>query len=103
MDETNFEKNKEKIVSEITRKVNNLKCPMCFSKSFTMTEGYFAHVLQNDLKNINIGGKSIPVVPIVCKNCGYILEFAAGVLGLLSKSEIKDTPKTIADIFNKKK
>lgn len=93
MDETNFEQNKQKIVMEITKKVQDLKCPMCFSKNFTLTEGYFAHVLQNDLKNINIGGKNVPVVPIVCKNCGYILEFAAGVLGLLPKSENKDTSK----------
>ena len=83
--DTNLQNNKESIASKIKEKAPNLKCPACSQNGFAFAEGYFAHDLQDNLDSRQMGGKNIPVVPIVYKNCGYIMEFAAGALGLLPK------------------
>jgi rubredoxin len=91
--ETNFENNKKEIVEQLGRRVSQLKCPVCGHQSFELGGGYFAHDLQEDLQSRKIGGVNIPTVPLVCKHCGYILEFAVGTLGLLPKKENKPTDK----------
>jgi transcription elongation factor Elf1 len=84
--ETNFQNRKDDIAREIQNKAPNLKCPACGASDFSLTDGYFAHDLQEDLVSRRMGGKNVPVVPIACKNCGLIMEFAAGILGFLPKS-----------------
>lgn len=81
--DTNFNNRKEDIIKKLQVKVPNLRCPACGQTNFTVAEGYFAHDLQSDLVNRYVGGKNVPVVPIACKHCGLMLEFAAGVLGIL--------------------
>lgn len=81
--DTNFEKNKSDIGKNLVSKIPSLECPLCKNKKFTFAGGYFAHDLQKDLQNRSIGGINIPTVPIICANCGFIAEIAAGTLGLL--------------------
>lgn len=81
--DNNFEGNKEKVVSELKKKIPNLKCPICANAALTLAGGFFAHDLQQNLNQRQIGGINIPTVPIICNNCGYVMEFAAGTLGLL--------------------
>lgn len=83
--DTNFKNNKDEIAKKIQTKAPSLRCPACSNSDFTLTEGYFAHDLQDDLVSRHIGGKNVPVVPIACKNCGFIMEFSAGILGILPK------------------
>jgi hypothetical protein len=85
--ETNFNDNKAKIIEELIKKVPNLECPICHNKNFEFGGGYFAHDLQKNLNNRSIGGINIPTVPLICKTCGYLLEFAVGTFGLLPKKE----------------
>lgn len=86
--DTNFENNKDKIALQINNKVPGLKCPICQNNELTMAGGYFANDIQNDLISRKIGTKNIPTVPVVCKKCGFVMEFAAGALGILpEKSE----------------
>lgn len=80
---TNFEENKDRIVNELNKKISNLKCPVCGLGPLTLGGGFFAHDLQQDLSQRQLGGVNIPTVPIICKHCGYVMEFAAGSLGLL--------------------
>jgi len=35
------------------------------------------------------GGLNIPSITVICTNCGHILDFSLGVLGLLPKEESK--------------
>jgi RNase P subunit RPR2 len=83
--DTNFENNKNNIAGKIQSKIPTLKCPACSESNFILAEGYFAHDLQEDLINRRIGGKNVPIVPIICKNCGFIMEFSAGILDILPK------------------
>lgn len=86
---TNFEENKNEIISLIKKRGTNLRCPICNNDNMIVGEGYFAHDLQKDLISRQMGGFNIPTVPVVCSNCGFLREFSAGVLGLLQKEEIK--------------
>jgi len=86
-----FDDNKNKIVEELKKHISSFECPVCKHKEFQLVGGYFAHDLQQDLKNRQIGGISIPTVPIICKNCGFVAEFAAGALGLLPKKDDKSS------------
>lgn len=90
---TKFEDNRSIIVEAFKTKGLSFVCPLCSHKEFVLGGGYFAHDLQQDLKNRQLGGVNIPTVPLICKNCGYIAEFAAGTLGLLPKEDDRDVEK----------
>lgn len=60
-----------------------LRCPMCGHENFSLTDGYFAPVVQLDLKSFKLGGTVVPSVSIICTNCGFISQHAMGTLGLL--------------------
>ena len=68
-----FQKNQHKIA-----------CPMCGHAQFTIADAYVRNDLQSDIKNVTLGGPSIPAVAIICNNCGFISQHAIGVLGLLA-------------------
>lgn len=91
--DTKFENQIEKIIDALKTKAGDFECPVCKKKNFNLNAGYFAHDLQTDLKQRIMGGINIPTVPVVCSNCGLLLEFAAGTLGLLpeelSKEEVE--------------
>ena len=71
----------------MNERIQGLTCPMCHQHSFVMADGYFSHFLQNDMKDVSIGGSSIPTIAIVCTHCGFVSQHALGVLGLLPKNE----------------
>lgn len=89
MENYDFQQNKEEIVKKIKEKARMLKCPVCNNDNMIMGDGYFTHDIQKNLTSRVIGGENIPTIPIVCSNCGFIREFAAGVLGLLPKKDEK--------------
>lgn len=82
------EDEKRKIVEALGQKVPQLKCPMCTHNKFSLAEGYFNNFIQ-DLKNISLGGPSIPTAAIICENCGFVSQHALGALKLLPKEETK--------------
>lgn len=70
------------------RKLNKpFHCPMCGNTNFTLTDGYFSPVMQDDLNTFKLGGPSVPTVSIICNNCGFLSQHAMGMLGLLPKKE----------------
>ena len=78
-----------KIVSVLNERIKGLTCPMCHNNHFSMLEGYYHNVLQDDLDSILIDGRITPSIPIICNNCGFISQHALGPLGLLPKEEEK--------------
>lgn len=61
------------------------------NKHFIIADGYFNSFLQDNLKNINLSGESIPSIPIICSKCGFISMHALGILGLLPKQSDDET------------
>ena len=85
--DTNYKNNESLIVEKLKEKIPNMKCPLCSGTDFVLGDGYFAHDIQSDLQSRQMGGKNVPTIFVICKKCGYLLEFSAGVLGLLPKKE----------------
>lgn len=86
-------KEKQKIIDELNKRFNihSIKCPMCGNNHFIIGDGYFNTFIQDDIKNISLGGPSIPSIPIICNRCGFISSHALGVLGLLPNSQDDNT------------
>ncbi len=80
---------KDKIIKALTDRGANLPCPRCGNDDFTLLEGYFNQIIQEEPRGIVLGGRTIPSIIIVCKRCGYLIQHAVGVLGLLPKDETK--------------
>ena len=68
-----------------------MKCPMCSHTDFILTGGFFTHDLQQNLTTRQIGGVSVPVVPLVCKNCSFLLEYSAIALGVMKPQDSVNT------------
>ncbi|MBQ6605119.1 MAG: hypothetical protein IIX17_05915 [Tidjanibacter sp.] len=82
---------KENIVNKLNERIKSIHCPMCHNSHFIIADGYFNHMLQVDLSQIQIGGPNIPSVAIICNHCGYISFHALGALGLLPVNQSNST------------
>lgn len=83
----NFEELKPKIIEELNKRAPNLKCPACENRKMILIDGFLNRPLQKEISgNFVIGGPSVPTVVIACETCGHLMEFAAGVLGVLKNN-----------------
>lgn len=83
---TIFKELKGQIVEALQAKAPNIICPVCKNSKFTLVDAYLVELLQDDFTSLTLGGgPSIPTVGILCNNCGYLMKFSIGVLGLLPK------------------
>lgn len=74
---------KQELIKVLNAKVPALQCPICQARAFIMGDGYFNNPIQTDFSSINIGGPSIPSIPLICSNCGFISQHALGAIGKL--------------------
>ncbi len=83
---------KQKIISELMNRISSgvIKCPMCGNQHFVIADGYFNTTMQDNLDGFELGGPSIPSIPIVCNRCGFISSHALGILNLLPKPNDKN-------------
>ena len=82
-----------KILEELKKRGVSKTCPMCGNPHFTIAPAYFVNLLQTSVGNLTLGGKSIPSIPIICTNCGFISQHAIGVLGFMPKESQKEPKK----------
>jgi hypothetical protein len=82
---------KKKISEELQKRINvqgnGIRCPMCGNNKFVLADGFIANINQEAVNGLTIGGKTIPTIPTICTNCGFLAQFSAGVLGLLKGVE----------------
>jgi hypothetical protein len=83
------EEKKRQIVKALTLRVGNFVCPICHQSQYTFVDGYTVDPVQEDYKAVQLGGRLIPSVMLVCNHCGHIDRFSLGVLGLMEKEENK--------------
>lgn len=81
------EEKKRQIVKTLFQRVSNIACPICHQSKYSFVDGYTIDPVQNDYKDVQLGGKVIPSVMLVCNNCGHIDRFSLGVLGLMDKED----------------
>lgn len=86
------ESRKIQIIQELSKRTGRISCPICHHEQFTIVDGYFVDTVQDELKNLQLGGRTLPSVMIVCNKCGYIARFALGVLGLMDDHSSEEVP-----------
>jgi len=84
------EDQRKELANELNIRIPDLTCPMCKSKNFILADGYFNNTIQDNFQGLSIGGPSIPTIPIVCGQCGFVSQHALGVLGKLPKDQTNE-------------
>ncbi|MFA5748126.1 MAG: hypothetical protein WC872_03340 [Candidatus Absconditabacterales bacterium] len=82
----NFNELAPQIINALNAKANSL-CPCCGSQRRTLLPGFIPQGIQDSLKGLILGGKTVPMIGRACINCGYVQHFA---LKLLLPDAIKD-------------
>lgn len=63
-------------------------CHRCGTMQFSLQPGFGQVFLQPHTKNVHLGGgPMMPVVYVVCANCGLVNTHALGPLGVMEKPE----------------
>jgi len=83
------QENKQRIIKALEERGAKLPCPRCGNNNFTLLDGYFNQTIQPEANGIVIGGPSILSVVVACNQCGYLIQHALGILGLLPEEEVK--------------
>lgn len=77
-----------RIVEVLTERGVTKACPMCGqSAGRQVVDGYATTGLHADPTGITLGGRILPTVQIVCKNCGFVSLFSLGRLGLMNEGD----------------
>lgn len=82
---------RKEVANTLNRKGATRPCHRCGQNSFSVLEGFSNIHLQKDFSaGLVLGGPTVPVVHIVCNNCGAITPHALGALGMLPEPEAGD-------------
>ena len=68
-------------------------CPRCGGTSFNLQDGYFSQTVQPSQTNVVLGGQILPSVMVICTNCGYMSQYALGILGLMEPKKTPEEPE----------
>lgn len=72
---------KQQLVDELTRRGAVKPCPRCGARAFTLLEGFGSLNLQPNVVAAGaFGGPSVPMVIVLCTNCGFVSPHAVGIL-----------------------
>lgn len=77
------EEKKRQVANALAMRTGNIVCPICRQSKYTLLDGYFVDVIQDKYQGMQLGGRLLPSVILVCNNCGHLESFSLGVLGLL--------------------
>lgn len=67
---------KRKITDAIEKKMKRSECPFCDQEAWSLTNAYIPLLIMETPESSIIGGKHIPTVAMICKNCGYCAQIA---------------------------
>lgn len=81
------EEKKRQIANALSIRIGNIVCPICHQSRYTLLDGYFVDVIQDKYQGMQLGGRLLPSVMLVCNNCGHLESFSLGVLGLMEAEE----------------
>ena len=74
----------EKLLAHLKNKWGNAKCPMCAASQWQVFSKVYAPP-QFSKAGVVLGGEAIPVVPVVCTNCGFTAWVNAIIAGVLEQ------------------
>jgi hypothetical protein len=86
----------KKIISHLEQKWGPGRiCPMCGQSSWKVQDSAFQLIEYHEGAALVLGGPVIPVVPVICGNCGHTVLVNAILAGVIQPSlpEKKEEPK----------
>lgn len=84
------EEKKRQIASTLAKRTGIIACPICHQSKYTLLDGYFVDVIQDKYQGMQLGGRLLPSVMLVCNNCGHLESFSLGALGLMESEDKKE-------------
>lgn len=78
---------RQDILAALLEKGANKPCSRCGHCTHTLLAACTNHSLFDYAIKLSYGGASIPCVATVCNNCGYLAQYAMGLLGLLKQNK----------------
>lgn len=75
------DREQERIVERLKSKVKG-PCPMCGLSNWSVGENIVATHAASPQGGLSIGGGFIPMVQVVCTECGFVAHHAAKLLGV---------------------
>jgi hypothetical protein len=66
----------QKVIRHLQEKWGSRPCPMCSKGPWGVQDSMF-QLMEFSEGALTLGGPLIPVVPVVCKNCGYLVLVSA--------------------------
>ena len=75
------EEQNKAILEKVQEKIKDYSCPLCKSKDATI-QAYIINMQTSNNFSVRIGGDIMPVVPIICSNCGNTSFVSILTLGL---------------------
>lgn len=71
----------QKVIDKLNAAIpGGVECPMCHSRNFQVINGSFSNVVQNDLHELVLDGKTVQSLMIICPKCGFMSQHSIGVL-----------------------
>ena len=81
MEPLKFGNYKSEIIGALNAKRKEAKCTSCGEAKWVVVDGFINQPFQKELSaSFVIGGPSIPIVAVVCNNCGLINYYALKAL-----------------------
>jgi hypothetical protein len=71
-------------VAWLQERLPGLRCPLCNQDKFTIGELLASPIVVNNIINL---GTPVPLIPVVCNNCGNTLLFSAVAIGLVPPAQ----------------
>lgn len=65
--------NRKKLIDHINARWANKACPMCGRNNWNIDAEMMTMLGVGEDKSINLGGKIMPMVPIICNECGNVV------------------------------
>lgn len=69
-----------RLTSALTQKLKIFICPICQKAEAFVADGFVLNNLQQTFSKITFGGNSVPTVLVICRHCGFVSQFALGVI-----------------------
>jgi len=86
------EERKQEIITRLRERGVPKACPMCGNKQWTLADSYVKPLVQNQIE-VNRAGHVrpndgfLPLVALICNQCGFTSQHSVGMLGLLNTQE----------------
>lgn len=65
-----FKLDTDKFISQLNIRWKNANCPLCGKRDWNVVPDIHALLGVDEEMNMTYGGKFMPLVAVVCKNCG---------------------------------